>query len=169
MCHNVEILPNVTCYYKMSVKSPVCKQRYSLFNIQQNNKNKGKSTQNIYFYQAKLGAIPTYQILFSSLHHEEFESAIILNSNCCYLKLIFVIAGHKYIVEAQYIFPFFVVSFLFTAGTSNFLQVRLCSSVGLPRDYVHRLFSRGCLFQIYYMEKWFLQNSIRWLFRSNRN
>ena len=50
--------------------------------------NKGKSTQNIDFYWTKQEAIPTYHISFNTLHCEEFESVIILNSSCCYFMLI---------------------------------------------------------------------------------
>ena len=51
----------VTCYHKMSVKSPVCIQRYSLLNMSQ---NKGKSTLNIDFCWTKQGAVITYHMIF---------------------------------------------------------------------------------------------------------
>ena len=75
----------VTCYHKMSVKLPVCIQRNSLINMSQNNrKKKGKPTQTVDFCWKTRNYT---HISFLSLHYEEFEFVIILNSSFCYFML----------------------------------------------------------------------------------
>ena len=64
--HSEDSLSYVTCYHKMSVKSPVCMQRYSLLNMSQNNRKQRKTygTQNVVFCRPKQGAIPVSHTSF---------------------------------------------------------------------------------------------------------
>ena len=88
------MLTYVTCYHKMSVKSPVCIQRYSLLNMPQNNRKQRKINTKYWFLWDKTRSYThiSYIILKLLLWRiwicRNFEKQLLL------LYAHFVIAGH---------------------------------------------------------------------------
>ena len=82
------IWSNVTCYHKMSVKSPVCIQRYSLLNMSQNDRKQSKINTKYWFLLNKTRSFTHISYIILELALWRIESGIILKSSYCYFMLI---------------------------------------------------------------------------------
>ena len=67
-------IPNVTCYHKMSVKSPVHIQRYSFLNMQQNNRKVKENLPKILVFEDQNKAV-----YLQVIHHFKAYFMKILN------------------------------------------------------------------------------------------